>query len=192
MFYGDSIVTGWRGTTVPRARWSSLVCDALGWREVTLALDGMGYVRRRGPRDATGERAATPDDTTLLDTAIRLEPDVVVVCLGANDLQLLPEGASEVEISRERDLSRLRRELPDTPVVVTTYFPVAELSPRGRWVEAGVVAACRRHGHTYVDAFRRAVSGDPDLLCDDRVHPNDSGHRALAEAIRPTLAGLSL
>lgn len=190
VFYGDSIVTGWRGTTHPRARWSSLLSDELGWREVNVAINGMGYFRRRGPRDATGECEPSSTDTTLLDAAIRLDPDAVVVCLAANDIRFLPEQAEQIRSAMERDLSRLRDELPGRPILVVTYYPVVELSERSALINGWVAETAERLGLTYVDAFRRAIDGNGALLCDDETHPNDAGHRALADAILP--AGRSL
>jgi len=192
VFYGDSIVTGWRGTTRPRARWSSLVSDELGWREVNLAIDGMGYYRRRGPRDATGERAPSATDTTLLDAAIRLEPDAVVVCLAANDIRFLPDHADEVRGAIERDLTRLREELSGRPVLVVTYYPVVELSPRGTVINGWIAETAERLGLHYVDAFRRVIDSNADLVCDDHTHPNDAGHRALADALLPVCRALGL
>ncbi|HEU4567020.1 MAG TPA: SGNH/GDSL hydrolase family protein [Marmoricola sp.] len=192
VFYGDSLVTGWRGTTRPEARWSDLVCERLGWREVPLAVDGMGYLRRRGPRDAQGQRPPSTTDTTLLDAAIRLAPDVVVVCLGINDVVLVDERPDDVHAGIRRDLSRLPGELPGVPVVVTMYAPSEELSAAASLVEGWVVDECVRSGLRYVQRFGRAVGGDPDLLCDDGFHPNDAGHAALAEAILPTLRELGI
>lgn len=189
VFYGDSIVTGWRGTTYPRARWSSLVCDRLGWREVALAVDGMGYLRRRGPRDARGQRPPSATDTTLLDAAIRLAPDVVVLCLGINDVVLVDEHAEQVRDCVRRDLSRLAAELPGAPRVVTMYTPSAGLSPRARLVQGWVVDACDRTGATWLGL---GLGGATHLLCEDGFHPNDAGHAALAEAILPTLTALQL
>lgn len=188
VFYGDSIVTGWRGTTSPHQRWPAIVCDRLAWRETTLALDGMGYFRRRGPRDANGDREPSASDTTLLDAAIRLEPDVLIVCLGANDLQFVDDHAVQIEHATRRDLMRLSTDLPDsTAVVVTTYFPTTQLSLRAQRIENCVVQACREHGLTYVEAFRSVIGGDRRLLCDDGVHPNDEGHHALADLMAPIL-----
>ncbi|MGC5165412.1 SGNH/GDSL hydrolase family protein [Luteimicrobium sp. DT211] len=189
-FYGDSIVTGWRGTSSPRARWSSLVSDDLGWREVNLALDGMGYFRRRGPRGADGERQPSATDTTLLDALVRLEPDAVVVCLSANDIRFLPDRADEVRAAIDRDHRRLAEDLPGRPVLVTTYFPTRELSDRAAQMRAWITDAAARWGHTHVAGFGTATADDPHLLCDDGVHPNDAGHRALADAILPACAAL--
>lgn len=188
VFYGDSIMTGWRGTTSPERRWPSVVCRRLGWRETTLAIDGMGYVRRRGPRDATGVPTPSATDTTLLDAVVRLSPDVVVVCLGANDLQLLDLHGDDVEAAVRRDLTRLGAELPDAQVVVTTYFPVAALSDRAQRLHRWVTDTCRDEDLRYVEAFRLAIDGDARLLCDDGVHPNDDGHLALADVMEPVLS----
>jgi lysophospholipase L1-like esterase len=192
VFYGDSIVTGWRGTTRPRARWSSLVSDELGWREVNLAVDGMGYFRRRGPRDATGEAAPSATDTTILDAVIRLDPDAVVVCLAANDIRFLPEHADEIRGAVERDLARLRDELPARPILVVTYYPVVQLSERATLINGWIAGTAERLGLQYVDAFRRVMDGNRSLLCDDDTHPNDDGHRALADAILPACRSLRL
>ncbi|WP_436533039.1 SGNH/GDSL hydrolase family protein [Actinoplanes sp. HUAS TT8] len=192
VFYGDSIVTGWKGTTHPRARWSSLLSDELGWREVNLSIDGMGFFRRRGPRAAVDRYEPSATDTTLLDAAIRLEPDAVIVCLAANDIRMLAEHADEIRGAIERDLTRLRDDLPGRPVLVVTYYAHIELSERGTLINGWIAEAADRLGLRYVDAFRRAIDSNDALLCDDGVHPNDDGHRALADAIRPICRSLQL
>ncbi|WP_106535254.1 SGNH/GDSL hydrolase family protein [Haloactinopolyspora alba] len=192
VFYGDSIVTGWRGTTAPRARWPSIMSDTLGWREVALAINGMGYYRRRGPRDGRGELSPSSTDTTLLDAAIRLTPDVVVVCLAANDLQFMDEHGEDIYASIRRDLTRLREELHGAHVVVTAYFPTSDLSPRAARIHEWITTTSSDLGLTYVEQFRLAVNGSPQLLCDDGVHPNDAGHAALADAILPVLRNLRI
>ena len=185
VFYGDSIVTGWRGTTTPRARWSSLVSDALGWREINLAVNGMGYYRRRGPRGVDGEREASAHDATLLDAAIRLEPDMIVVCLGLNDVSFLPRAADVVHDAVSGFHAKLAHELPTTPVLVTTYFPSRKLSPRASQIDSWVGDAAARWGHTFVRDYHMATAEIPDLLCDDGLHPNDDGHRRLAATLAP-------
>ncbi len=191
-FYGDSISFGWRGTTAPRARWTSLVSDELGWREVNLSLNGMGYFRRRGPRGADGERQPSAADTTLLDAVIRLEPEAVVVCLGGNDIRFLPDRGSEVRAAIDRDHRRLAEDLPGRPVLVVTKFSTRDLSERALLVQDWITASAARWGHTYVEGFRTATADRPDLLCDDGVHPNDAGHRALADAVLPACRALGL
>ena len=49
-----------------------------------------------------------------------------------------------------------------------------------------------RLGLPYFDAFPKAINYNDALLCDDHTHPNDDGHRALADAILPTCRSLQL
>lgn len=191
-FYGDSITTGHRSISSPEKRWSSLVCAELGWREVNIAIDGMGFYRNRGPRDVQGRLTDSADDTTLLDTVIRLRPDAVVVCLSANDLGFMDEMPEVITQCTRRDFDKLATELPGTPVVAVTYFPGTQLSHRGLGIVANVENACTATGATYVDAFRHVVDGNTALVNDDGVHPNDEGHRLLADSILPSLRGLHL
>ncbi|MBB6629372.1 SGNH/GDSL hydrolase family protein [Nocardioides sp. KIGAM211] len=192
VFYGDSIVTGWRGTTTPTARWTGLVCAELGWRGVDLAVDGMGWFRRRGPRDTAGELTPSATDTTLLDAAIHLAPDVVVTCLAANDAGFVDHHADEIRASMRRDLIRLRNELPGVPVVVTAYVPARATSQRLTTVLDWLVATAKELGLVHAEDSAHAVGDDPDLLCDDGIHPNDAGHAALAASVLPTLRRLVL
>jgi len=168
------------------------VSDELGWREVNVALNGMGYFRRRGLRGADGERQPSATDTTLLDAVIRLEPDAVLVCLSANDIRFLPDRAHDVRAAIDRDHRRLAEGLPGRPVLVMTYFPTHDLTERAALVQEWITSSAARWGHTYVEGFRTATADRPDLLCDDGVHPNDAGHRALADAVLPACRALGL
>jgi lysophospholipase L1-like esterase len=193
VFYGDSISTGWRGITSPRARWTSLVSDELGWHEVNLSIDGMAFYRRRGARPSAEQPPSdSVEDTTLLDTAIRLAPAAVVVSLGANDSMLLEGNEGLIRDSIHRDLRRLRDELPGRPVVVAPFFTWSQLPPRTGQIVTWEREAADEYGHLFLDALFTPIEAEPSMLCDDGIHPNDLGHRALADSILPQLRSLDL
>lgn len=193
VFYGDSIATGWRGTTGPRSRWTSLVSDELRWREINLAIDGMAFVRRRGPRPAPDQFPSdSAEDTALLDAAIRLDPAAVVVSLGANDSALFDGNEDLVRAGIDRDFRKLRDELPGRHVVIAPYFAWSQLPPKTGQIVAWERAAAEEYGHLFSDALLTPIEADPEMLCDDGIHPNDQGHRALADSILPTLRALQL
>lgn len=85
LFIGDSVTTGWQAIEKPTQRWTSLLCQALGWREINLGIDGLGFFARRGPALPDGTRAPAVANTELLKAAVRLQSQVIFVSLGLND-----------------------------------------------------------------------------------------------------------
>jgi lysophospholipase L1-like esterase len=69
---------------------------------------------------------------------------------------------------------------------------VVQLSERATLINGWIAGTAERLGLQYVDAFRRVIDGNRSLLCDDDTHPNDDGHRALADAILPACRSLRL
>nr|WP_250649053.1 MULTISPECIES: SGNH/GDSL hydrolase family protein [unclassified Actinomyces] len=183
VFLGDSVTTGWQAVTHPRNRWSSLVCEHLRWREVNLAADGLGFLARRGGHLPGGGRAPSCRDTTWLETVLRAEPDVVTVCLGLNDAALLPSQLELVRQAVQHDLSFLSSRLRGVPVIIAPYFPVLGTGPRFEVVRRLVHERATTLGLVSTDAMSLAVDGDEDLLSIDGIHPDDSGHAAIARAM---------
>lgn len=192
-FLGDSISTGFRGLTHPRSRWTSRVCDELGWRETNLSINGMGFFRRRGQRPTVEDTwANTAEDTLLLDALLRAYPATLVISLGGNDAFLLAEHADEVRAAIFRDLSRVHEQQPDLPVVVAPFNGPARVSERFAPVIGWIREACDASGHVFTDALMTAINDDLSLVCDDCIHPNDDGHARLAASILPVLHDLPL
>ncbi|WP_067780944.1 SGNH/GDSL hydrolase family protein [Actinomyces vulturis] len=183
VFFGDSITTGWRAISHPRNRFSSLICEFFGWREVNLALDGLGFFARRGGRLPNGQVAPSCCDTTWLTTAIKVQPDVLTVCLGINDSEFLPSQMDYVRQGIEHDLAFLKQRLPSTPLVIAPYFPDLHVGPRFQVVHRMIHDVATGLGLYSTDAMSHAIDGDNTKLAMDGIHPNDSGHAALARAM---------
>lgn len=81
LFIGDSVTTGWQAIEKPTQRWTSLLCQALGWREINLGIDGLGFFARRGPALPDGTRAPAVANTELLKAAVRLQSQVILSVL---------------------------------------------------------------------------------------------------------------
>lgn len=184
VFLGDAVTTGWQALTHPRNRWSSLVCEHLRWREVNLAVDGLGFFARRGGHLPGGDRAPSCRDTSWLEVALRAQPDVVTVCLGVNDAAFLPSQHELVREAIEHDLTFLRGRLPSRcAVVVAPYFPALGVGPRFGVIRRHVHETATHLGLVSTDAMTQAIDGDEDKLALDGIHPNDAGHAAIARAM---------
>ena len=182
---GDSFTAG----LVPgEPRWADEVARALGpdTRDENLAWVG-----------------ATSADVEhkQLARALELDPDVVTIVCGANDvLESVRPDAEEYAQRLARMFARLRRDAPGAKVVTATYPDISrflDLRPRTRArVQKGMArfnAACRavagNHGIPLLEGYDHPAAGDRDTYAADGFHPSEEGHRRAAVEFLRALGG---
>ncbi|BDA65694.1 SGNH/GDSL hydrolase family protein [Actinomyces capricornis] len=190
VFLGDSVTTGWQSISHPRQRWASLVCEHNRWREVNLAVDGLGHFARRGGRLPGGGRAPSCRDTAWLEAVLRAEPDLVTVSLGLNDAAFLPSQSELVDQAIAHDLDFLSSRITGAQVIIAPYFPTISIGPRFQAVRRMIHEHATAMALASTDALIRAIDGDADKLAIDAIHPNDRGHAAMARSMLPVYAEL--
>jgi phosphatidylinositol alpha 1,6-mannosyltransferase len=171
---GDSFTAG----VDPEApRWPDELARSLGGRYENLAVVG-----------ATSEHV----ELEQLERALELEPDVVTLVCGANDVLLCTRPDADAYAERlSRMFGRLRRERPEAVIATATYPDVSQflrLRPRSRIrVERGMRrfnAACRavarRHHVVLLEGFDHPAAAQRSTFADDGFHPSEEGHRAAA------------
>jgi lysophospholipase L1-like esterase len=175
---GDSFTAG---LAAGEPRWADEVARALGpgTRYENLAWVG-----------------ATSSDVELeqLERALSLDPDVVTLVCGANDVleSTRPDPSAYAE-RLARMFARLRAEAPGAAVLTATYPDISRflnMRPRTRArVEKGMRffnAACRRvaehHEVALLEGFDHPAASDRGTYADDGFHPSEEGHRAAAAA----------
>jgi lysophospholipase L1-like esterase len=178
---GDSFTAG----LVPgEPRWADEVARALG---PDTRYENLAWV---------GATSADVEEKQL-GRALELDPDVVTLVCGANDvLESVRPDPDEYARRLSRMFGRLRRELPHAGVVTATYPDLSrflDLRPRTRArVEKGMRmfnAACRavahRHEVALLEGFDHPAASDRETYADDGFHPSPEGHRrAAAEFLR--------
>jgi lysophospholipase L1-like esterase len=126
--------------------------------------------------------------------------DIVVVCVGGNDVVRRVD-AAEFAANYARIVARIRALQPHAALVLCgvpdlgssplfTNFDHDAVAQLARRDDAAVRALARRNGAIFVDLFAvtsRARRDVTRLLSDDRFHPSDAGHAALADALAPAL-----
>ncbi len=181
--YGDSIAEGWTASS-PALAWPA----RLG-REVGLDVINMGYAGA-----ARGEIASAEQIAALEDVA------VVTVSHGTNCWTRTPHSAAQVYENTLAFLEIVRQGHPEVPLVVVSPVvrPDAEAKPN----RLGATLADIRRAIEEA-AARRASAGDLNLTViggadliglehlADGIHPNDDGHRRLADALGPILGSLA-
>jgi lysophospholipase L1-like esterase len=171
---GDSFTAG---TDPEVPRWPDELARSLGGRYVNLATVG-----------ATSEQV----EAEQLERALELEPDVVTLVCGANDVLLNTRPDADAYAERlARMFTRLRRERPDVMILTATYPDIArflDLRPRSRirveWGMRRFNAACRavaeRHEVVVLEGFDHPVTSERSSFAADGFHLGEEGHRAAA------------
>lgn len=174
-FVGDSFSFG-TGASTPARRWTTRLCGAERWNEANVAIPGMGYVAGGRTQAYAGQVAALAPH----------RPDVVVISGGWNDVA---HGFSTARVlaGLSETLTATKRLIPRARVVVIAPVGPATAPPAGllalRDAARGVV---ERAGATYVD-LDFPLTGRPEWISGDGLHPNDAGYARLAELTAPAL-----
>ena len=175
---GDSFTAG---LVDGEPRWADEVAKALG---PGTRYENLAWV---GATSSDVERVQ-------LERALSLDPDVVTLVCGANDVldSVRPDPTAYGE-RLARMFARLRSEAPRAAVVTATYPDISrflDLRPRSRArVEKGMRffnAACRRvaeaQGVALLEGFDHPAADDRETYADDGFHPSPEGHRRAAAA----------
>jgi lysophospholipase L1-like esterase len=152
------------------------------------------YPRARLVNLGVGGATAAGVLSRQLPRALELQPDLVTLSVGPNDIT----GKRDLE-SYARDIDAILRTLTrrTSAVVVVNLIPDLTVTPRFRGegiesrVRQSVVAfnealarQARAYGAEVVDLYaasQREVPGRPDLIGPDRYHPSDEGYARWAE-----------
>lgn len=135
-----------------------------------------------------------------LEPALKLEPDLVSLVCGANDVLL----TSQPDVERTAEnlaklLDRIRSELPDATIVTATYPDpgrFAGLGPRTRkrvvegieQVNDAIRAAAERNDALVMEFSEHPGVGDRSNVSSDDFHPSAQGHRRAADVALEVLA----
>jgi len=127
-----------------------------------------------------------------LPAALAMQPDLITVCIGMNDVTL-PGGDFETALT---DLEEVYRQLSECgATVLTTTFPdVVRLLPTGRFIAARVTrinsmisVAARHYGFALVDLHSAQSMIDSATWSIDKIHASSWGHSLFAAAAAEAL-----
>lgn len=131
-----------------------------------------------------------------LEPALTLEPDLVSIVAGMNDVLRPSFDLSAVVGDIEAMFAACRA--AGAMVITCTFGDPVPVNPYARVLRrrldalnAGVRGAALRHGVVLVDLATERMASDPRFWCEDRLHANTDGHIRIAAAMAEAL-GLPL
>ncbi|WZH35156.1 MAG: SGNH/GDSL hydrolase family protein [Microbacterium enclense] len=169
---GDSLAAGFFATSEDRG-FSALLANALGPVELTAV-----------------SRAHQTLTTVAGVTDVPPDLDLAVIELGTNDVGI-PTPLADFDAQYADLVARIRASSPDAALICT-----------GTWTADGaaydevIARVCAASGGRYVSLaglfatpeLRGPDGRDTFVGAGDDFHPNDAGHRAIADAVRAVLA----
>jgi lysophospholipase L1-like esterase len=127
-----------------------------------------------------------------LPKALAMQPDLISVCVGMNDVTR-PGPGFDGTLAELDDL-HVRLSESGATVVTTTFPDIARILPVGRLLASRVLevndairAAADRHGFRLVDLYDVPSMAEPDTWSADRVHGSPKGHMLFAAAAAEAL-----
>jgi lysophospholipase L1-like esterase len=165
-----------------------------GWADrlaQSLAIDNPGLLYANL---AIRGRCIGPIRDEQLEPALALEPDLVSVIGGANDL-IRPGLDLEATLAIMDEMQVAFRSAGAT--VLTNTYPVAPgsgpfgpaVAERFRAYNSGLRELAARNGVLLIDLETISSTVDPRLWAHDRLHLNPEGHRRLAEGMLALIRG---
>lgn len=180
-FIGDSYTTGAGGDGT---KWTTLLAQREGWREVNLGYRGTGYGKEF--HAANCPEAGCPDYLQVVSRAVAAHPDIVVVSGGRNDITNQGRAASNIP----KVFQQLRQELPKARIIAVSPFWDASSYPSSLTrLGSDVRTAVENGGGQYVDVGS-PLSGKAGLVSSGGVYPNADGYRSIAEAVASAMKAI--
>lgn len=172
LFLGDSYTEGTELAAADEdARWSTVLAERQGWVEVNAGCTGSGYTRRGGVCDNNYvERLASLSD---------VDPDIIIVSGGVNDLS----ATQQLIDTRVREtFAALRETFPEARIYAVNgiYYTGLMTPSLLAHLNESVSHAATQAGGTYLD-IGDPLLGHPELMADDGIHPNPTGHALIAD-----------
>ncbi len=152
---------------------------------VQAKVDSAGLPFRVVNAGSSGETSAGA--LRRLDWLLRQPFDVVVVETGANDM-LRGASPDSTRANLRRIVERLRTERPDARIVLAGMMALPNLGREyGEEFQAIYPELAREYRLPLIPFLLDGVGGEAALNLPDGVHPNEAGHRRVAQTVWTTL-----
>ena len=187
MFVGDSIALG-VGAKPRENRFSTVAVKLLNERagrtayvERNIAMSGSNLCESMWPGKATSGYPFRLQDV------LKVKPDILVLQHGVNDVTT-GSSLGDYGWSYRHFVRTVKEQLPGTVIVCMTLSPGIRSGASLQWQEQAnaIILEVAAKESTLLAPVSLVMNGRDDCY-PDRLHPNNEGHRIIAEAIADTI-----
>lgn len=177
---GDSITFG-HGLD-PSAAWPALLENDTGWSVTNLGCDGAGF-------DTDGDGYCGSSFAGLVSAAAKIQPKLVIIQGSSNDLGNDDDKLLSATVTTFYELHAAvpRAEIVGLSSIWGDTAPPAQLQV----IDDQVKQSVERVGGIYLETGQ-PLSGHPELMQADHIHPTAAGQRVLATAIEHALISIGI
>ena len=173
---GDSIMKGFG--VEPSQAWPELISQQDGWSLTALACNGAGFLAIGAANDCNS------NFPSIVKGASAQQPDLVIIEGSSNDFGMSNSALLESTVSAASDL---QAEFPRSKIVgLSAVWGDTTVPDEIAEINSQVQQAMTQVGGTYVDVGQ-PLSGHPELMQGDDVHPTAAGQQVLAAAVKEAL-----
>lgn len=148
---------------------------------VQAKIDSAGIPFRVVNAGSSGETSAGA--LRRLDWLLRQPFDVLVLETGANDM-LRGTDPDSTRANLEQIIQRVRAARPGTQVVLVGMMALPNLGREyGQKFQAIYPDLARKYQLPFIPFLLEKVAGNPSLNLPDGMHPNETGHRLVAQTV---------
>lgn len=185
IFIGDSWTRG-TGATSQDKRFSTVLSKMLGLTEINYGVSGIGFARQINGENmlALCRRVITEQKSVANDVKI------IHLLGGLNDAYNRTSG-SEVASSARNSLKELSSAFPNARIIFAPFNSALKM-PYSSYIYYSILENCTFTSPikiSYCPNFPFVLCGNNSLYASDGNHPNDDGHRFLANYFASNILG---
>jgi lysophospholipase L1-like esterase len=187
LFLGDSITLGQGATSSSNGRWTTQLCRFLGSREQNV---GVASSQLRQTITTGGATNGIIGGYQRHTEMLTIPANSIVIMYGTNDMgsadsttdgdaTIIADFKSKLSVMISNFMNQRLRVLVASPPWTGNVSATKNLA-----YVAAVAEVCALRGATFIDAYHLFLdTGTPSSYFGDNLHPNDSGHTLLANAV---------
>jgi peptidoglycan/LPS O-acetylase OafA/YrhL/lysophospholipase L1-like esterase len=179
VFIGASITAGWWAKN--KNGWVNQSARQLHWQAINLAKPGTGFTH--DSHAGTCVAVTCKSIAKQAVNAVLLQPDAVVVAGGYNDCRNAMREPVSTRSAIKATYETLRVGLPTTPIIALSVvgnqsFTIRPCSAR---INAWMAESAKANDFYFVSDVSTWLSGHPEYMVRDNVHPNTAGHTYITQ-----------